>query len=72
MEAADQTSPLRRCEYSVDATSWIPVEALDGVTDSPSETFKIRLEYVRAGEHLVVVRVFDASGNAGLAKVVVR
>jgi hypothetical protein len=72
VDGVDQTSPLRRCEYSVDATGWIPVEAVDGVTDSPSEQFRIRLEKLPAGEHLVVVRVYDAAGNAGLAKVVVR
>lgn len=72
VEGLDQTSPLRRCEYSVDATGWVPVEAVDGVTDSPAEQFRIRLENLRAGEHLVVVRVYDAAGNAGLAKVVIR
>jgi len=72
VDASDQTSPLRKCEYSVDAAAWIPVEAVDGVTDSPSEQFRIRLENVRAGEHLVVVRVYDSAGNAGLAKIVVR
>ena len=72
VDAVDQTSPLRRCEYSLDATAWVPVEAVDGVTDSPSEQFRIRLENVRPGEHLVVVRVYDSAGNAGLAKVIVR
>ena len=48
------------------------MEAVDGVTDSPTETFKIRIENLRPGESLVVVRVYDASGNAGLAKVVIR
>jgi outer membrane protein assembly factor BamB len=72
VEAADQTSPLRRCEYSLNAGPWYPVEAADGVTDSPVETFRIRLENLRAGEHLLTVRVIDAAGNAGLAKVIVR
>lgn len=72
VEAVDATSPLRRCEYSLDATGWIPVEAADGVTDSPSETFHVRLDNLRAGEHLVVVRVYDSAGNAGLAKLVIR
>lgn len=72
VEAVDQTSALRRCEYSVDAGPWYPVEADDGVTDSPSERFRIRLENLRPGEHLVTVRVFDSAGNAGLGKVVLR
>jgi hypothetical protein len=32
--AADAASPLRRCEYSLDAGNWTPVEAGDGVIDS--------------------------------------
>ncbi|MFN3324020.1 MAG: hypothetical protein ACK5AZ_11035 [Bryobacteraceae bacterium] len=69
--ATDATSALRRCEYSVDAGTWTPVEAEDGVTDSKSERFRIRAERLSPGEHLIVIRVFDGAGNAGLAKVVV-
>jgi hypothetical protein len=71
-DVADQTSPLRRCEYSVDAGPWMPVEAADGVTDSPREQFHISIDKLRAGEHLIVVRAYDTAGNAGLAKTVVR
>jgi hypothetical protein len=72
VDAEDRGSSLRRCEYSVDAGPWMPVEASDGVTDSPKEQFNIRLQGLPAGEHLIVIRVYDATGNAGLAKVVVR
>lgn len=72
VDASDATSPLRRCEYSLNAGPWVPVEAADGVTDSPHETFHLVLDNVRAGEQLVVVRVYDTANNAGLAKVVVR
>jgi hypothetical protein len=70
--AQDAASDLRRCEYSIDAGPWLPVEASDGVTDGPEEQFRIELGKLTPGEHLVVVRVTDAAGNAGLAKVVVR
>lgn len=72
VDAVDAASSLRRCEYSLDAGTWTPVEAADGVTDSPRERFLIRLENLSPREHLVVIRVYDAAGNAGLAKVVVR
>jgi hypothetical protein len=72
VEAQDRGSVLRRCEYSIDAGPWTPVEAADGVTDSAEETFNLRLRNFPAGEHLVVIRVYDVAGNAGLAKVVVR
>jgi hypothetical protein len=72
VDATDATSPLRRAEYSVDASPWTPVEAADGVTDSPHETFPVKVDSLPPGEHLIVVRVFDSAGNAGLVKVVVR
>lgn len=72
LEAEDASSPLRRAEYSLDAGPWIPLEPLDGVLDSTSERFRLLLENLPPGEHLLVVRVFDASNNAGLARVVLR
>lgn len=71
-EAVDAASPLRRCEYSLDAGPWVPMEAADGIIDSPRERFLLRLDNLTPGEHLVVVRALDAANNAGLAKVVVR
>ena len=70
-DVADQTSPLRRVEYSLDAGPWTPVEAADGVTDSPREQYHIAIDQLRSGEHLLVVRAYDAANNAGLAKVVI-
>lgn len=70
-DAIDRASTLRRCEYSIDAGPWILVEAADGVTDSPQERFIIVVANLPAGEHLISVRVYDAAGNAGLAKYVV-
>lgn len=72
VDAEDRGSDLRRCEYSLDAQTWLPVEAADGLTDSPREHFLIHIDAFPAGEHVVVVRVYDAAGNAGLAKVIVR
>ncbi|HEX4594065.1 MAG TPA: hypothetical protein VH157_07310 [Bryobacteraceae bacterium] len=71
-DVVDKTSPLRRCEYSLDAGPWTPVEAADGVTDSPREQFHIAIDKLRPGEHLLVVRAYDTANNAGLAKVVIR
>jgi hypothetical protein len=70
VSASDATSPLRKCEYSVDAGPWQPVEAADGITDSQREQFHLHLENLKPGEHVIVVRVYDSAGNAGLAKVV--
>jgi len=71
-EARDAASPLRRCEYSLDATGWVPLEAADGVIDSQQEKFVLSLDKLTPGEHLVVIRVLDSANNAGLAKVILR
>jgi hypothetical protein len=71
LAAEDKTSPVRRCEYAVDAGAWQPVEAVDGVTDSLKESFHVQLEKLKPGEHLIVFRVYDSAGNVGLSKVVV-
>ncbi len=69
-EAADTVSQLRRCEYSLDAAAWVPLEAADGVIDSHREKFVLALDNLTPGEHLVVLRTVDSAGNTGLAKVV--
>jgi hypothetical protein len=70
--AADGTSPLRRCEYSLDAGNWVPVQAADGVIDSLREQFVLDLTNLPPGEHLLVVRAADSANNTGLAKVVLK
>lgn len=72
IDAADKTSPLRLCEYSLDAGFWQPIEAVDGITDSPRERFHLHLDKLRPGEHLLVFRVYDSANNAGLARVVLK
>jgi len=71
-DAQDSASALRRAEYAVDAGQWIPVAPVDGILDSPSEQFRLHIDSVPAGEHLLVIRVVDSGGNTGLAKVLLR
>jgi hypothetical protein len=71
-EAADSASALRHCEYSLDANSWVPMEAADGVIDSLREKFTLDLTGLAPGEHLLVIRAADSAGNTGLAKVVLK
>lgn len=70
VDAVDKISSLRLCEYSLDAGFWQPIEAVDGVTDSPHERFHLHFDRLRPGEHLLVFRVYDIANNAGLARVV--
>lgn len=71
-DAVDAASALRRCEYSLDAQSWVPVESADGVIDSQREKFALDLTGLPPGEHLVVIRVADSANNTGVAKVVLK
>lgn len=70
VDAADGASGLRRAEYSLDAGAWAPLDPVDGIIDGREEKFRIRIENLTPGEHLIVVRAFDSSNNAGLTKVV--
>jgi hypothetical protein len=70
--ANDAASALRHAEYSIDANAWVPLESADGIVDAQSERFALRVDNLGVGEHLVVIRVYDSSNNAGLTKVLVR
>jgi hypothetical protein len=71
-DAVDSASPLRHCEYSLDAAGWVPVQAADGVIDSLREHFALDLTGLSPGEHLLVLRAADSANNSGLAKVVLK
>jgi sugar lactone lactonase YvrE len=71
-EATDAASSLRRCEYSLDAVGWVPVQAADGVIDSPREQFVLDLSGLAPGEHLLVIRAADGAGNTGVRKVILK
>jgi hypothetical protein len=71
-ESVDASSALRRCEYSLDAGNWVPMEAVDGVIDSPREKFALDLTGLAAGEHLLVIRVADSANNTATAKVILK
>src|SRR6185437_7982592 len=66
----DAMSALKRCDYSIDAGPWQPLEAADGITDSKREDFELPLSGLAPGEHVVTIRIYDSAGNAGLAKVI--
>ncbi len=62
VEVTDGGSPLAEAEYSVDAQKWTRVEARDGLSDSPRETYVIRLPAEARGGYLLV-RVTDSARN---------
>ncbi|HEY3443199.1 MAG TPA: hypothetical protein VGK29_20750 [Paludibaculum sp.] len=71
VEAVDDASPIRRAEFSLNGSIWRLMESADGITDGRTERFAVRFIAV-SPEVSVVVRVFDAAGNPGLARAVIR
>lgn len=69
-EVADAASPLKRCEYSIDAGPWIPLAPVNGFLDSRTARFHLDLSTRPPGEHILVLRAIDSGNNAGLAKIV--
>ena len=70
--ASDKSSYLNRAEYSVNGGEWHTVFAEDGISDSPDERYTIEFPVKTAGEYVITLRVFDANGNAGNGRAVVR
>ncbi len=68
----DAGGMIRRADVSVDGGPWRAVFPADGIADSPRETFALTLPVAGAGEHIISLRVFDAGGNMGTTRVVVR
>jgi hypothetical protein len=65
-EATDAASPLTEAEYSVDGKKWTRVEPKDGLSDSPQESYLIRLPAEARGGYLLI-RVTDAARNVASA-----
>lgn len=71
-DATETTGFINRAEYSVNGGKWISVYADDGISDSNKERYTIDLSLKTAGEYSITLRVWDANGNAGSARVVVK
>jgi hypothetical protein len=61
IRVTDKMSPVGKVEYSADAQKWIRITPVDGIADSPSETYRIKRSAV-AGK-FVIVRATDAFFN---------
>lgn len=70
--ASDRGSFINRAEYSVNGGEWKPVYADDGISDGPEERYTISIPVRVAGEYSVTLRVFDATGNIGNARAMVK
>lgn len=70
--ARDSSSYLVRAEFSVNGGPWSPVYADDGLSDGPEERYTVVIPMDRSGEYSITLRVFDAAGNIGNERAIVR
>src|SRR5439155_18425877 len=71
---ADNFSPIKRAEYSIDAGDWHFVEPSGQLSDSRSENYALSLPLsgdTVVQEHVVVVRAYDRYDNMNSAKTIV-
>lgn len=71
-EASDSSSRLQRAEFSVNGGEWREVYADDGISDGQRERYTVEIALKDAGEYAITLRVFDANGNTGNARVLAR
>ena len=66
----DDSSHVRRAEYSVDGGRWQEIHPGDGINDALEERYAIALpETTGPGPHLVVVRATDVLGNVATGRI---
>jgi sugar lactone lactonase YvrE len=69
--ATDTESNIERAQYSVDGGEWMLVAPKTGISDGKQESYEFTVNGLKAGEHTIVVRVYDRFENVGSAKAVV-
>ncbi|MGH9498554.1 MAG: hypothetical protein ACRD3L_05380 [Terriglobales bacterium] len=71
--ALDSFSPIKKAEFSVDASDWQYVEPVGQLSDAKNENYDFKVATPAAGmDHVVVMRVYDRYDNMNSAKTVVR
>jgi hypothetical protein len=71
--ALDRGGAVQRAQYSVDGQAWVDVHPLDGLADSPEETYEWAPVVSGGGSaRTLMVRVTDQLGNVATAQVALR
>jgi hypothetical protein len=69
-QVTDDSSIVRRAEYSVDGGRWREVHPVDGINDAREEVYEIPTsDLAPPGPHVVVVRATDLLGNVATARI---
>jgi outer membrane protein assembly factor BamB len=69
--ARDDSSLIRRAEFSIDGSRWEEIHPQDGINDSLEETYEFTPKGLGSGSHIVVVRATDLLGNVSTARVTI-
>ncbi len=70
--ASDKSSYIAKAEFSVNGGEWQVVYAEDGISDGPDERYNVEIPVESPGDYSVTLRVFDAGGNIGNARAIVK
>ncbi len=70
-QVQDSISPLRGAATKLDAEGWENALSDDGIVDSSTETFTLRLSNLKPGEHILSLRATDTAGNIGIGKALI-
>ncbi len=68
--AVDAIHNVARAEYAIDGRKWQAGNCTDGIFDGKSETVRITLAGLEAGDHTIVVRVYDTAGNVSVRSLI--
>jgi len=71
-QARDDSSVVRKVEYSVDSGKWNVVYPTDGICDSELEELDISVTGYTEGVHILVAKVTDLLSNVATARVELR
>jgi sugar lactone lactonase YvrE len=69
-KVADQSSIIKSCEYSINASDWQDLSPIDKIFDTKTENFSFAAE-LSPGENTVIIRATDELKNVGSGKTVV-
>jgi sugar lactone lactonase YvrE len=65
----DDSSLVRRAEYSIDGGRWEEVHPVDGINDAREESYEFQPRLAPPGPHIVIVRATDLLGNVATARI---
>ncbi len=65
------SSLVREAAWSLDAGPWNPANPIDGLADSADESYDLILPSPGRGEHSIVVRATDTTGNSGSGRALI-